>query len=589
MSDDPRWRTEDEPTETIAETIARLAGLSEPDYETVRKAEANRIGWRVGRLDEAVAKERAANRPRPEIVPDPLGRADLHVDEAELPSVASELAKHFARRPMLFDRGGPVRLTPDVQGGGMKVLPLTVDTVTNEAHEVCRPFHLTGTPDEPERDYITLPVRVATLYLDRRDRLGLRPLDGIACSPLLHDDGSIRTAEGYDDQTRLWCERMPTVAVPEAPTEANAKAALLHLRMAFRTFCFADASRVTDPAYPVPVVDVSKPPGVDESAFLAGLMTAVCRPSLPLAPGLVIRAPQFSGAGTGKGLLVRAICVIAFGAHPRAMTSGHDPAELDKRVVAALIGADFALLLDNLNNTALKSDALASAITERPAYVRPLGRSETVALNSAAFVIVTGNALAVSEDMTRRFLTVDLDAKTENPEARPFVDGFLGNVQANRADLLRAALTIWRWGRLSSPALKSGKPMGSFQQWARWCRDPILALGCADPADRIATTKAQDPRRAALAELFTAWWDHHKAAEVAVSELHTEVQTLADPANRGRQYVTARVRNLAGTRLGGFVLNHHPMKGTWTADRYSLSQTKPAAPAGVPDDDEGAL
>ena len=89
MSDDPRWQTEDEPTEAIEETITRLAGLSPRDYEAVRRAEAKRIEWRVRCLDEAIADVRRANRPRPEIVPDPQGRADLQVDEAELPAVAS--------------------------------------------------------------------------------------------------------------------------------------------------------------------------------------------------------------------------------------------------------------------------------------------------------------------------------------------------------------------------------------------------------------------------------------------------------------------------------------------------------------------
>ena len=41
-----------------------------------------------------------------------------------------------------------------------------------------------------------------------------------------------------------------------------------------------------------------------------------------------------------------------------------------------------ALFLDNLNNTAFKSDLLASAITERPARVRVLGKSQMVPLNA---------------------------------------------------------------------------------------------------------------------------------------------------------------------------------------------------------------
>lgn len=71
---------------------------------------------------------------------------------------------------------------------------------------------------------MTLPERVAKLYLDRRDRWGLRPLDGIASAPLLSEDGGLRVVDGYDSATRPWCERMPAaVAVPDAPTRAAAR------------------------------------------------------------------------------------------------------------------------------------------------------------------------------------------------------------------------------------------------------------------------------------------------------------------------------------------------------------------------------
>ena len=69
------------------------------------------------------------------------------------------------------------------------------------------------------------------------------------------------------------------------------------------------------------------------------LMTAACRPNLPLAPGFLVRAPEISGAGTGKGLLVRSICAIAFGIQPRAFTKGADRQELDKRLASDLIEA----------------------------------------------------------------------------------------------------------------------------------------------------------------------------------------------------------------------------------------------------------
>ena len=127
------------------------------------------------------------------------------------------------------------------------------------------------------------------------------------------------------------------------------------------------------PIFGVEVVDVNKPPGRDESAFLVALLTAVARSSLWLAPGLAIIAAAVSGAGSGKGLLVRAICVIAFGIRPRAFTSGRDRRELDKRLAAELIEAQPVVFLDNVNGTTLRSDTLASVLTERPARVPASG------------------------------------------------------------------------------------------------------------------------------------------------------------------------------------------------------------------------
>ena len=47
------------------------------------------------------------------------------------------------------------------------------------------------------------------------------------------------------------------------------------------------------------------------------------------ALGMLVTAAAVSGAGSGKGLLVRAICGIAFGTRPRAFTSGGERQELE--------------------------------------------------------------------------------------------------------------------------------------------------------------------------------------------------------------------------------------------------------------------
>ncbi len=570
------------PGAALSTDVDRVAAMPRADYLTARLGLAKRHGIRVGDLDAMVAEAQRGARATAAVEavqvqppPDPRGRAPLFVNGADLPDTAAELAILLAAVPHVFDRGGPVRLARDAQRGGVAVSPLTLNGVVNEVHRVARPWVWAKKRDgamEP-RD-VTLPERVAALYLDHREGWGLRPLDGVTGAPLLRPDGAVRIVEGYDPETRLWCERVPHVVLPDAPSRDDAAASLRRVRRHFRSFAFADAGRAAEDGQPVPVVDTSKPAGADEGAFLCALLTAVCRPCLWLAPALLVRAPAFSGSGTGKGLLVRTICAVAFGARPAAITAGGTAAELDKRLAATLMGASPALFLDNVNATALKSDVLASAITERPAAVRPLGRSETVPLNPLAFVTVTGNGVLLSEDMARRFLTVELDAGVEDPEARGFRGDFLADTLAAREALLRDLLTVWRWGRQQGEALPAGRPMGSFHEWSRWCRDPLLALGCADPALRVVEAKAKDPRRQGVAAIFEAWWTAHGPAAVTVADLAESVKLAADPMGRGRQFMAARVRALDGTRAAGFVLTRSASPGKWTADAYALRLTE---------------
>ena len=129
-----------------------------------------------------------------------------------------------------------------------------------------------------------------------------------------------------------------------------------------------------------------------------------------------------------------------------------------------------------------------------------------VVLNSTAFIAITGNGLTVTEDLARRFNPCQLDARCEDPEQRKFGAGFLDQIERRRAELLIACLAIWRWGRQNAMLLPRGKPLGSFETWAEWCRDPLLVLGCRDPVERIEALKANDPRRQRIAELFQVWW-----------------------------------------------------------------------------------
>lgn len=504
-------------------------------------------------------------------------RARLLVQNSDLTRTARDLAKLLADTGEYFERGKPVNLMRDELTGWQVARTLTRESVVHAAHGVAQPYiqraRKKGGTDDVD---VTLPDRVAALYLDLDGRRGLPPLRGIAYAPILSAGGAIHSLDGYDRQTGLWCADVPDLSalVPTNPTRKQALVALLKLRRVFATFPFADAPRRRNAAG-LELVDLAKPPGMDESCLLAALLTAIARPSLDLAPGLLVRAPNINGSGTGKGLLVNAICTIAFGRAPDAFTGGQTVRELELRLGAAMMEAAPAVFLDNMNGIALQSDLLASVLTETLASVRVLGLSKMVRLNASSFVVVTGNGVSLAEDLVSRFMVVELDARTEDPEARRFVGDLLAEVKARRQELLAAALTVWRWAQSNPRKLARGRPMRGYNQWGAWVRDALVTLGAMDPAARIADIKSRDVRRQDTALLFETWHEKHGNKPVRVSALHPEVSALIDPQNRGRQFIAAALVQLEGTRIASLILTRCKSPGKWSGATYAIGLALP--------------
>ncbi len=451
-------------------------------------------------------------------------KPDLLIERGNLPATVYAIRDAFVEAGDMFARGVPVGVASGEHDGLPQIVPLAVENIILEVHERFRPVVKKREGGRVWIEPAMLPDRVARLYLALKGKWGLPRLEGISTAPLLTDDGGIRSAEGYDAASGLWCARVPAVSVPERPSKAEATEALHTLRRAFRTFAFADAPRRLEQmtsakgeTLDVEVVDLEQPPGRDESTLLTALVGAVCRASLHLAPGILINAAQ-SGSGSGKGLLLGGVSVTAFGVGPWTFTKGggkRNPEELEKRISAALLEAHPCLLLDNVNNHVLLSETLESALTERPCRTRPFGKLEMVELYSTALIGVTGNGLTPGRDLVRKIIVTSLDARTEVPALRKFAladEAWLAHIKARRGELLSAALTIWRFGRQQEQAgrLEAGEAFGSYGRWCRWARDPLLALGCQDPIGRIHELRAADPARENLAEIYGTWWEHHK-------------------------------------------------------------------------------
>jgi putative DNA primase/helicase len=191
--------------------------------------------------------------------------------------------------------------------------------------------------------------------------------------------------------------------------------------------------------------------------------------------------------------------------------------------------------------------------------VRIRGQTKNVPLHTRTFIGITGNGVQIAEDMARRILKTSLDAKMEDPEQRKFDAGFLDSVLAERPKLLTDALTIWRWGRQAD--LKRGKPLGNYEVWSQWCRDPLLALGCRDPVDRIAEIKAADPQRQALVQFFDIWWTIHTDNVVKTGDIGDQINEHADPKSSrkgdgtliyNKQTVRRYLERHVNTRVAGY-------------------------------------
>jgi hypothetical protein len=145
--------------------------------------------------------------------------------------------------------------------------------------------------------------------------------------------------------TGLFCEGVPDISdrIPAKPIKEDAQRALASYRSRIRTLPFADAATIYEGK--VAVVDQRKPPGVDESSFLAQSIGAVARPSLWLCPGVSFQGARLSGSGAGKGLAARCIAEVAYGRPPCSIAQVTTKDELDKQISAALIGGDPFILL----------------------------------------------------------------------------------------------------------------------------------------------------------------------------------------------------------------------------------------------------
>jgi Bifunctional DNA primase/polymerase, N-terminal len=340
------------------------------------------------------------------------------------------------------------------------------------------------------------PMQHLRVILASERRWRFPHVTGVITTPTLRPDGSLLIEPGYDPETELCL--MPSFQlppIPMQPTKDQAVAALKLLTDLLSEFSFKQSG------------------GQDElqlnrSVALSGVLTALVRGSLPTAPTHLVRAHM---PGTGKSYLVDIFATIATGRLCPVITASKNAEETEKRLDAIIKSGIAMFSLDNCTHD-LGGERLCQ-ISERPVVkIRILGHSETPDCDVHTAIYATGNNIGLKGDMVRRGLVCNLEALDERPELREFKRSTLKTAGANRPTYVAAALTVMR-AYLAAGAPKVCGPFGSYEEWSRMVRSPLIWLGEPDPVASVDASQAEDPDLAELREWFVLWLAEFKLAE----------------------------------------------------------------------------
>ncbi len=317
--------------------------------------------------------------------------------------------------------------------------------------------------------------------------------------------------------------------IPPSPTRAEAADALGLVDSIIATFPFVTPA--------------------DRSVALAAILTALDRRAMDTAPLMAFTAPT---AGTGKSLLVDIVAMLAIGRLMPVISQGRTEEELEKRLGAALLAGDAMISIDNCDHV-LAGSFLCQAVTQKQIGIRILGLSRQPETPVNATFFANGNNLVVSGDLTRRTLLCSMDAQCERPELRRFDVDVIDHVRNNRTRLVAAALTALRAWHSAAERIDL-VPFGSFEEWSRRIREPMVWLGRPDPCDTIIKVREDDPRSAEFRSVVSQWREH-----LGTEHSYT-VQEIISRAVNIVDFHTALISVAAG-RSGALVSNER--LGRW--------------------------
>lgn len=260
---------------------------------------------------------------------------------------------------------------------------------------------------------------------------------------------------------------------------------------------------------------------LDTAVMIAAMMALVQRPLLAQdpagMPGFGVTAPVQS---SGKTTLVNLATAAVLKASIPASNFSTDDEELSKYILTVLRSGQPAVLFDNIpQNTELKSDVLAKAMSMDVFSGRLLGENRELRVATSAIWFFTGNNIGFPGDFATRIFPINLNPKMENPDTRLFARAnVIDWAYGNRQMILSALISLIMAGK-NAPRMDTGS---RFKLWDQSIRHAIHVAVGIDINHAIATNKAADKDFAGKKALMRELWNKFENTVFTSRQVITE-------------------------------------------------------------------
>lgn len=424
---------------------------------------------------------------------DPTGKPCIFVSPGEGHLAYAETERVLSRTGKYFVSGGALVRLVDRGSSGPAI---------EQVHEQTLRTLLSAMIDYKRQGRDGLWVRcdvphgVIQALLHGQDRPYIQEISGFARQPFFRPDGTVVDQSGYDPDTGTYGAFDASRFRLDDPSREHAEHSLEYLRHLLGEFEFASVA--------------------DESAALGAMFTAAVRPSLSVAPAFIVTA---TGPGSGKSYLADVVTLFAGSDEPYRVSFPERADEAAKLLVTVLREKPSAVVFDDMQGNWKSLGPLNRALSSPTITERLLGSNRTATASTRVLFMGTGNNVEPERDARRRVVCIALAPRSETPALRKFREDPIATLRKHRTRAVECVLNIIGAYRAAGEPATDVRPIGTYEEWSRLCRQPLIWMGLPDPAQSLIDQVSVDPDREAWGEFLEAWQECFGGRAVTVRML----------------------------------------------------------------------